>query len=539
MGNLIEVFPGLVLDVADELSPVLRCERIALDEPLGQPDDTQLEATAELNRGTCSSRDLDAAAADVHDDGDIAGCPYAIDGRRVDMPGFFRPGNHVWTNARLIRDGLEELAAVLGFPRGTCRDGNDFVHRMRFGQTPEFRENLKRSMHRLRRQRLAVKTARAQPDHLFLAIDDLERQVGPDLHDDHVDGVGADVDGRNPHGFSPFNIMSMGQIGLSIMFIVRSELLGNQVDRFTSALNGAVKGDVRALHRARVASRRLRELLAVLQLDRETTRKLGRRLRKVTRRLGGVRELDVLLLLIDELHVSRPEHSQALSRITVPVSKARDDARERLFDRMPVEDMKRIARKLRRLADNLAKAEQANGATSDAWRWAADARTAFRASRVSEAVADAGAVYLPDRLHGVRITVKKLRYSVELANEVAGRRATSELRVLKRAQDTLGRLHDVQVLIDRVRQVQASLAPPTEGVWRSIDRLLIALEDDCRRLHARYLRQRTRLEALAARLSAHPGTAHQGLPVRHPRGKSARASVHTTADRPARRPVAV
>jgi CHAD domain-containing protein len=334
--------------------------------------------------------------------------------------------------------------------------------------------------------------------------------------------------------------MSFGQIGPSTMFIVRSELLGKHVDRFTSALNGVVKGDVRALHRARVASRRLRELLALLQLDRDATRKLGRRLRKVTRRLGGVRELDVLLILIDELHVSRPELSQALSRITVPVSKARDDARERLFDRMPVKDMRRIARKLKRLVENLAKAEHANGNTSDAWRWAVDARTALRASRLSEAIADAGAVYLPDRLHDVRIAVKKLRYSVELAHEVAGRRTSSELRALKRAQDALGRLHDLQVLIDRVRQVQASLTPPNEGVWHSVDRLVTALEDDCRRLHARYIRQRTRLAALAARLSTHPGAATApGLPVRHARGKSARASVHKTADRPARRPVAV
>ena len=38
--------------------------------------------------------------------------------------------------------------------------------------------------------------------------------------------------------------------------------------------------------RARVASRRLRELLPVLQLDGDARRKLGRRLRKVTARLG-------------------------------------------------------------------------------------------------------------------------------------------------------------------------------------------------------------------------------------------------------------
>ena len=43
--------------------------------------------------------------------------------------------------------------------------------------------------------------------------------------------------------------------------------------------------DVDALHRTRVASRRLRELLPVLRLDGRTTRKLDRRLKRVTKRL--------------------------------------------------------------------------------------------------------------------------------------------------------------------------------------------------------------------------------------------------------------
>ena len=39
-----------------------------------------------------------------------------------------------------------------------------------------------------------------EPDHVFFAIDDLERQIRPDPADDHVQRVGADVDGRDAHG---------------------------------------------------------------------------------------------------------------------------------------------------------------------------------------------------------------------------------------------------------------------------------------------------------------------------------------------------
>ena len=112
-------------------------------------------------------------------------------------------------------------------------------------------------------------------------------------------------------------------------------------------------------------------------------------------------------------------------------------------------------------------------------------------------MADAGALYLPDRLHGVRIAVKKLRYAVELSAEVSRERSSADLR-----------MHDVQMLIDQVRQTQASLAPPSVTVWRELDTLVASLEDDCRRLHARYMRERDALSAVAERRveQTHPST---------------------------------
>jgi hypothetical protein len=73
--------------------------------------------------------------------------------------------------------------------------------------------------------------------------------------------------------------------------------------------------------------------------------------------------------------------------------------------------------------------------------------------------------------------------------------------VLKRGQDLLGRLHDLQMLIDHVRETQASLAPPNITIWRELDALVGSLEDDCRRLHARYMRLRDALALTAERRS--------------------------------------
>jgi CHAD domain-containing protein len=286
------------------------------------------------------------------------------------------------------------------------------------------------------------------------------------------------------------------------MPIRRSLLLRRRLERLTRPLPALEQGDIAALHRARVATRRLRELVPMLQLDSDVARKLSRRLRKVTRRLGTVRELDVLLILIDEQHVSRREHREALSRVAIAVARRRDEARKHLLDRVPIDDLWRLAKKIERVADELEDIERA-GTTAAARRWhaAVDIRIARRAARLRSALQESGAVYLPERLHAVRITVKKLRYAAELGADIAGDKSTPDIRLLRRTQETLGRLHDLQVLIDQVREVQASLTPPSITLWSALDALVTTLDNDCRQLHARYMRVRGDLEAAAARLA--------------------------------------
>jgi CHAD domain-containing protein len=136
-----------------------------------------------------------------------------------------------------------------------------------------------------------------------------------------------------------------------------------------------------------------------------------------------------------------------------------------------------------------------------AWHWAIEARLAHRATALKHAVIEAGALYLPERLHAVRIALKKLRYALEVAVEATDAHSAGDLRALKRGQDILGRLHDLQILIDRVRQLQASVEPPDVTVWRKIDVLTMALENDCRRLHARFMRHQAAVRAVCDRVN--------------------------------------
>src|SRR5438477_5137759 len=71
------------------------------------------------------------------------------------------------------------------------------------------------------------------------------------------------------------------------------------------ALNGIwpefLAGETEALHKARVASRRIREALPVVGASAapDKVKKLRRKMRSLTRYLGPIRELDVELALLE------------------------------------------------------------------------------------------------------------------------------------------------------------------------------------------------------------------------------------------------
>ena len=80
-----------------------------------------------------------------------------------------------------------------------------------------------------------------------------------------------------------------------------SELLIRQrLAALTRTLPSASSGDVNAIHQARVATRRVRAALPIVTRG-SRRRKLKKSFTRLTRALGGVRELDVALLTLDEL----------------------------------------------------------------------------------------------------------------------------------------------------------------------------------------------------------------------------------------------
>lgn len=263
-------------------------------------------------------------------------------------------------------------------------------------------------------------------------------------------------------------------------------LMRQRVQALVRALPAAGRGDPDAIHHARVATRRLREVLPLVEPGARG-RKLRRRMRRLTRALGPVRELDVALETLDALASEVPRPAVALFRQVLRRE------RRRLYAVMSREVARVDPATLRRLAVAAAHRSRRVGTAG---------RTSRRAGRLRSAIESAGSIYLPDRLHEARIAVKKLRYALELARDVSGARATARLRRLKAAQDLLGRMHDLEVLIARVRAVQGSAQAPSLNLSGELDRLVRRLETECRQLHGQYMAMRKSLLTIGMHLMA-------------------------------------
>ena len=276
-----------------------------------------------------------------------------------------------------------------------------------------------------------------------------------------------------------------------------SELLVRQrLGALKRALPAVRAGDVTGIHHARVATRRLREALPVVARG-SAGRKLTRTVRRLTRALGPVRELYVSLQMLESMAAEKDVPRGGVVCLQQVIREERQllhrDAM-RSLDRCNVSKLEKKA---------IAAARRRHDAASSTPRVrdprqlaAAHRRAARRAQSLRAAIENAAGIYLPDRLHEVRIAVKKLRYAMEIARELSGSRAVAKILALKKVQDLLGRMHDLEILIARTRGVQGSPSGPSLRLSAELDQLVRRLETECRQLHGQYIGLRPSLLAI-------------------------------------------
>ena len=257
----------------------------------------------------------------------------------------------------------------------------------------------------------------------------------------------------------------------------------------------AVAGDDRGVHQARVTSRRLREAVPVLATGLKGSKagKARGKIRRLTRALGTVRELDVTIQLLDELarspHVSRI----AVEDVRARVLKEREDRRKLMLERLEHVNTDKIDRRLSSVGTALQTIDGRTVAKGAGWPAAAaipppDDRDGRSGAHVRTGAPARGA-------HRGEETAVRARAG-------SGQRpapGAPHVRTIKRAQDMLGKLHDLQVLQTHVAAVQTEPRPGRAPSREALEDLARHIEDQCRHLHGRYVATAPRCARLRSR----------------------------------------
>jgi CHAD domain-containing protein len=273
-------------------------------------------------------------------------------------------------------------------------------------------------------------------------------------------------------------------------FVTPHGLFRTQIHTLRETLPGVLDGAESSIHDARIATRRIRELLPLLgdPKRRKPIEDLYSRFKRIGRSLGRVRDADVRVAMLGTLETRMPHAAPAL----VVLRQQKEHERLRLLRKL-VKRLERLeaVRMIETLDEQrLAQAGPLSWGLRAGHAWKRDLRYTLRerATATSAAIEHATGVYFPRRVHGARIAIKKMRYAMEIAHETGGANRSAAIRELKKAQDLLGDLHDRQELVDNL--VEACPADKPE-IAEKVSLLKQVIEAENHNLHTRYLARRS------------------------------------------------
>ena len=258
--------------------------------------------------------------------------------------------------------------------------------------------------------------------------------------------------------------------------------------------------DIESVHKMRVAVRRMRSLLRLVgdYHPDKTVARVQTRLRQIAHVLGAIRDLDVLILDLQQFSATLPPESQRHARALVSrLDRRRSKRRKRLNDFL---DSKRYERALRQL-DKFARNKTKRASRPLRPHEPQELRHVLPSLLHQRlAIVSAYDAVLPaaddKRLHALRVECKRLRYAIEFFAPVLGASAASFLELVTAMQDTLGRINDIAVFVSRLQNLKK--LPPEQALI--VEGYIASRNEELISLRATFYEEWTRLSTRAQRL---------------------------------------
>jgi CHAD domain-containing protein len=242
--------------------------------------------------------------------------------------------------------------------------------------------------------------------------------------------------------------MDVGYRSLAAKYIRR------QAKQLTAQFDGLrAAEDLEFVHRARVATRRLRAALRMFAqcFPPKRLRRWRKAICRTTAKLGEARDRDVQIEFLCGIlsTVSAKECFPGISRVLVEIERNRERLQRKVVKAVDRLEAKGILRQVRRASKKLLPAEEASAEIPQAPP-ACDRIRQPIVDQLDELLSHQDCLADPDdfeRHHAMRIAAKRLRYTLEIARPLYPERFDEAIEATKRVQSLLGDVHDCDVWV--------------------------------------------------------------------------------------------
>lgn len=231
------------------------------------------------------------------------------------------------------------------------------------------------------------------------------------------------------------------------------DALRKRLPALHAAREAASRYDADGIHDMRVASRRLRSVLAAhkSQLKRKTSDELLSRFKAITGGLGVARELDVTCALLEKKRSKmKGAPRTAATQVLGALRALRNSETQSVDAGVHLASEERVEAAIQELATSTRKCKHCYLAS-------AEETLAKRLAILGKRYALWQKTHGEEDLHQVRIAFKHLRYHAEIFQQLYGESMGAFIKELKSTQEQLGAWNDARVLRDYVERLAHEL----------------------------------------------------------------------------------
>jgi CHAD domain-containing protein len=233
--------------------------------------------------------------------------------------------------------------------------------------------------------------------------------------------------------------------------------LRKQTKQLTGQLDGVRRGeDIEYVHRARVASRRLREARVMFRdcFDAGTWKRWRKEVRRLTAGLGDARDKDVQIAFLTGLlaETQREDCCLGIALVLARLERRRERVQPEVVQALDRFEASGVGGQILAVAKKTLDASQKQELEVASEAVFSRAEEAV-GPRLEELLSHEASLADPEDQaghHELRIAAKRLRYTLEICKLPCGQRVDEFIAAAKQLQSLLGEIHDCDVWIEHL-----------------------------------------------------------------------------------------